>query len=92
MVKRGQPYRTSAQQKGESMRASGRSYRGGYTRAELKGDIETRIIESKKDLLKQKLEKMTKQELCDYCRFHHIKGYSGKNKQQRVDLILKNKK
>ena len=38
---------------------------------------------------KQELKQMTKQQLCDYCRKHKIKGYSGKTKQQRVDLILK---
>ncbi len=40
MVRRGQSYRTAAQQKGASMRSSGRSYRGGYTRSEIKGKKE----------------------------------------------------
>ena len=37
---------------------------------------------------KQELKQMTKQQLCDYCRKHKIKGYSGKTKAQRVDLII----
>jgi hypothetical protein len=35
MVRRGQPYKSRAQQKGSSMRASGRSYRAGQTRQEI---------------------------------------------------------
>lgn len=36
MVVRGQRYRTTAQEHGAAMRASGRDYRGGYTYEELK--------------------------------------------------------
>ena len=41
-----------------------------------------------KQLSNEKLKQMSKQELCNYCRAHKIKGYSGKNKAQRVDLII----
>lgn len=37
------------------------------------------------------LEKQTRKWLCDYCRSHGIKGYSGKTKEERINLILKNK-
>ena len=36
MVRRGQPYRSAAQRKGDRARRSGKTYRGGYTRKELK--------------------------------------------------------
>ena len=34
------------------------------------------------------LKQMTRQQLYDYCKANKIKGYSGKTKQQRIDLIL----
>lgn len=49
MVRRGQPYRTAAQQKGASMRSSGRSYRGGYTRDEQRYMQEEEEYKRKRD-------------------------------------------
>jgi len=37
---------------------------------------------------RKELEKLKRTELCDYCRQHHIPGYSGKTKSERVKLIL----
>ncbi len=46
MVRRDQPYRTAAQKKGASVRSRGGTYRGGYTRNEIKSEANT-SIESK---------------------------------------------